>query len=95
MTITLKNFFQQGLQKNKKVESDFDKPVVIESEAADAVPEPEPIENILDDEPADEIEEVADVDAEREEASQSKRYISANPSAYQVKSLRRMLCEVS
>lgn len=29
------------------------------------------------DEPADEIEEVADVDAEREEASQSKRYISA------------------
>ena len=35
------------------------------------------LENILDDEPADEIEEVADVDAEREEASQSKRYISA------------------
>ena len=43
----------------------------------EAVPEPESIENILDDEPADEIEEVADFDAEREEASQSKRYISA------------------
>lgn len=70
-----KIFFNKA-SKNKKVESDFDKPVVIESEAADAA-EPEPIENILDDEPADEIEEVADVDAEREEASQSKRYISA------------------
>ena len=70
-----KIFFNKA-SKNKKVESDFDKPVVIESEAADAA-EPEPIENILDDEPADEIEEVADVDVEREEASQSKRYISA------------------
>ena len=70
-----KIFFNKA-SKNKKVESDFDKPVVIESETADAA-EPEPIENILDDEPADEIEEVADVDAEREEASQSKRYISA------------------
>lgn len=47
------------------------------AETTEAVPDPEPIENILDDEPADEIEEVADVDAEREEASQSKRYISA------------------
>ena len=65
------------LTKYKKVESDFDKPVVIESETTEAVPEPEPIENILDDEPANEIEEVADVDAEREEASQLKRYISA------------------
>jgi segregation and condensation protein A len=71
-----KIFFNKA-SKNEKVESDFDKPVVIESETAEAVPEPEPIENILDDEPADEIEEVADVDAEREEASQSKRYISA------------------
>ena len=71
-----KIFFNKA-SKNKKVESDFDKPVVIESETTEAVPEPEPIENILDDEPADEIEEVADVDAEREEASQSKRYISA------------------
>ena len=70
-----KIFFNKA-SKNKKVESDFDKPVVIESETADAA-EPEPIENILDDEPADEIEEVADVDAEREEASQSKGYISA------------------
>ena len=71
-----KIFFNKA-SKNKKVESDFDKPVVIESETTEAVPEPEPIENILDDEPANEIEEVADVDAEREEASQSKRYISA------------------
>ena len=70
-----KIFFNKA-SKNGKVESDFDKPVVIESETTEAVPEPEPIENILDDEPADEIEEVADVDAEREEASQSKRYIS-------------------
>ena len=71
-----KIFFNKA-SKNKKVESDFDKPVVIESETTEAVPEPEPIENILDDEPANEIEEVADVDAEREEASQLKRYISA------------------
>ena len=76
MTITQRFFFNKA-SKNEKVESDFDKPVVIESETTEAVPEPEPIENILDDEPADEIEEVADVDAEREEASQSKRYISA------------------
>lgn len=71
-----KIFFNKA-SKNEKVESDFDKPVVIESETTEAVPEPEPIENILDDEPADEIEEVADVDAECEEASHSKRYVSA------------------
>ena len=66
-----KIFFNKA-SKNKKVESDFDKPVVIESETTEAVPKPEPIENILDDEPADEIEEVADVDAEREEAAPVK-----------------------
>lgn len=71
-----KIFFNKA-SKNKKVKSDFDKPVVIESETTEAVSEPEPIENILDDELADEIEKVADVDAEREEASQSKRYTSA------------------
>ena len=57
-----KIFFNKA-SNNKKVESDFDKPVVIESETTEAVSEPEPIENILG--------------AEREEASQSKRYISA------------------
>ena len=41
-----KIFFNKA-SKNKKVESDFDKPVVIESETTEAVPEPEPGADLL------------------------------------------------
>lgn len=66
-----KIFFNRA-SKNKKVESDFDKPVVIEDETAEEVTaEPEPIENILDDEP---IEDVQEEDTEPEVTVQPKRH---------------------
>lgn len=66
-----KIFFNRA-SKNKKVESDFDKPVVIENETAEEVTaEPEPIENILDYEP---IEDVQEEDTEPEVTVQPKRY---------------------
>ncbi len=66
-----KIFFNRA-SKNKKVESDFDKPVVIENETAEEVTaEPEPIENILDDEP---IEDVQEEDTEPEVTVQPKRH---------------------
>lgn len=66
-----KIFFNRA-SKNKKVESDFDKPVVIEDETAEEVTaEPEPIENILNDEP---IEDVQEEDTEPEVTVQPKRH---------------------
>lgn len=69
-----KIFFNRA-SKNKKVESDFDKPVVIEDETAEEVTaEPEPIGNILDDEPTEDIQED---DAEPEVTVQPKRHATA------------------
>ena len=69
-----KIFFNRA-SKNKKVESDFDKPVVIEDETAEEVKaEPEPIGNILDDEPTEDIQEE---NTEPEVTVQPKRHATA------------------
>ncbi|WP_294099932.1 ScpA family protein [uncultured Ruminococcus sp.] len=72
-----KIFFNRA-SKNKKVESDFDKPVVIENETAEEVTvEPEPIENILNDEPTENVQEEYEEDTEPEVTVQPKRHAAA------------------
>ncbi|WP_294451075.1 ScpA family protein [uncultured Ruminococcus sp.] len=72
-----KIFFNRA-SKNKKVESDFDKPVVIENETAEEVTaEPEPIENILNDEPTENVQEEDEEDTEPEVTVQPKRHAAA------------------
>lgn len=95
-----KIFFNRA-SKNKKVESDFDKPVVIENETAEEVTaEPESIENILNDEPTENVQEEdtepeVTVQPKRHAAAKSERISNEVVAAYApIKSAREVMAEM-